>query len=91
MMTSVNKKADYTIVHDWNFPQREELAQKENDTVMAGWKEREGEGPGEVDARIVEQEDEEASCYDHAMSVGPLGRELFPLHCDAFAQICSAS
>lgn len=62
MMTSVNKKADYTIVHDWNFPQREELAQKENDTVMAGWKEREGEGPGEVDARIVEQEDEEASC-----------------------------
>lgn len=58
---------------------------------MAGWKEREGEGPGEADARVVEQEDEGASCCDHAMSVGPLGRELFPLHDDAFAQICSAS
>lgn len=77
-MTTVNMKAHYTTVPDWHFLPCEELAQEGKASVMAEWKGGGAMGIGEVDAGIVECEDEKRHRLWSCCVCGPSGPGAFP-------------
>lgn len=77
-MTTVNMKAHYTTVPDWHFLPCEELAQEGKASVMAEWKGGGAMGIGEVDAGIVECEDEKRHCTVVMLCLWALWARSFP-------------